>query len=50
MRKEIQDKDIPAIVHGILKREAAILLKVVKALRRDIGSKRKQMRREKFGF
>jgi len=50
MRKEIQDKDIPGHIHGILEREANILLKVIRALRREIGSKRKQVRREKFGF
>jgi len=49
MEKKISDQDIPAVIHGILGREAVLLLKVIKALRREIGSKRK-LRREKFGF
>ena len=50
MKKKISDQDIPAVIHGILGCEAVLLLKVIKALRREIGSKRKQVRREKFGF
>ena len=49
-KKQVSDQDIPGRIHGILEREANILLKVIRALRREIGSKRKQVRREKFGF
>ena len=50
MKKKISDQDIPGRIHGILEREANILLKVIRALRREIGSKRKKLCREKFGF
>ena len=49
-KKQVSDQDIPGHIHGILEREANILRKVIRALRREIGSKRKQVRREKFGF
>jgi len=50
MKKQIGEKDIPAIIHRALLREAELLVKAIRALRRDIGSKRRQLRRAKFGF
>ena len=43
-KKQVSEKDIPRVVHAVLIKEAAILHRVIKALRKEIQNKKKEAR------
>jgi len=44
MKEKILDRDIPGIVRKALQREAVLLHRVIKALRKEIQNKKKEAR------
>ena len=42
MKKQIGEKDVPGIVHRALEREAELLVKVIRAFRRDLAQRKEK--------
>jgi len=41
-KKEIRDEDIPGIIHCALEREAELLVKAIRAFRRDLAQRKEK--------